>query len=242
LGDHAAPRVLGDGAGAGRTIMAHAGEHDAERRRPEGRGHAGEQGINRRAAEMNRRLVADAESRVGGAHDRHVMIAQRYIDRAGFERLVLGPFLGLASGGARQTLGMPVKTGGMCCATTTGIRDNDADAAPSRALSACGPPVELPMAIMRGGTSEKGRCLKASFLSAGAASPVPSLTLLNAACCVRTRPSNLILRMTSRRKSSEVVNFTVCVGLRHIVQRAERERLKADLGVAPGQGGDHQHA
>ncbi len=65
-----------------------------------------------------------------------------------------------------------MNTGGICCATTTGTRESDGDAAPRRLVSACGPPVELPMAMMRGGTSEKGRCLKASLARASAQSGI----------------------------------------------------------------------
>ncbi len=104
MGDHAAAGI-GNGPRPGCSVIAHAGQHDAERGGPESGGDAREHGVDRRPAEMHWRLAADAyRGRLGATH-RHMMVTGRHVDRAGLERLTVYPLLGLAPGGLGQPLG-----------------------------------------------------------------------------------------------------------------------------------------
>ena len=101
------------------------------------------------------------------------------------------------------------------------------------------------MAMMRGGTSEKGRCLKAGRLpastaaarSAATGAPSPEHRAPGAHPAERLDLADHLAAEIERGG-----DLAIRIGLGHIVQRAERQGLEADFGVAPGERGDHQHA
>ena len=88
------------------------------------------------------------------------------------------------------------------------------------------------MARMRGGTKEKGRSLRARLPLRRAGLVAAARSASSRAARGSDRPSALILRMTSARKSGRERDVAIGAGLRQIIERAERQRLEADLGVA----------
>ena len=167
--DHAGFLVLRDDVAAGgdqrlaagKPVGAHAGQHQAERLAAPHRGGGGEHRVDRRLAEIHHRAVVERDHRgaVVAARDRHVAAAGGDVDGAGIDRLALPALVHRALGDARQVLGQDGGEGRRHVLGDQHRRalDDAGRAAPSTALSACGPPVEAPISSTRGGVSGIGR-------------------------------------------------------------------------------------
>jgi hypothetical protein len=174
-------------------------------------GDAGKQRIDRGPAMMNRRLVVQTQDRLARGGPNHVAVARCDVDGGGLEWLPVDSLLGLAAGRTRQA---PSKNCGEhrrhVLAMRTGTRLRALASGPSISVRACGPPVELPMAMMPRRRGRNGRQGNAAVIAPGracarsAADPVSALSL-PASQGFTPRPSPLSLRISSWRKSGDVV-------------------------------------
>ena len=88
------------------AVGAHAGENERQSAAPHTCRRRREQRIDRRLAEIDRRIVAKRDlDAVAVAHDPHMAAARRDIDAAGEDRLAMLGFVRAAAADARQMLG-----------------------------------------------------------------------------------------------------------------------------------------
>ena len=152
----------------------------------------------------------------------------------------------------------------MCWVISTGARSIIDPRPPIKALTACGPPVDEPISSTRGAVSENGRnfggsaspaCGDTSGTRLGVSSILRARTGAGRGCLHRqarrgrggTRPAELARTQCAdlvdqfapeRQRGGELATG---LRLRNVVDRPERQRAQADLGVAARQRRSHQH-
>jgi hypothetical protein len=109
---------------------------------------------------MNSPLMPVVVSASPETYHRHVMVPRRHIDLARIEQLAPDTLFHLSPGGARK----PLRENRRENRRHVLGRESEGDATPSMRARTSGPPVELRIAMTRGGTSENGLWRKAGVL------------------------------------------------------------------------------